>query len=106
MALRIRVDFDDMTFGDLYSFVDLARASSIAPETKVPTYLANEQDPGPGGIDADMTPTSGVPVTLRRDEARELASLLDAVGGNDGDARNYLADLGRWRDRLAGLHGE
>jgi hypothetical protein len=47
MALRIRVDFDDMTFGDLYSFVDLARASSIAPETKVPTYLADEQDPGP-----------------------------------------------------------
>jgi hypothetical protein len=45
-------------------------------------------------------------VTLRPDEARELASLPDAVGANDGDARNYLAHLGRWRDRLAGLHGE
>lgn len=107
MALHIRVDLDGLTFGDLYGFVDLARAGKVDPKTPVEQFPVSEVDPdrGIGGLDVEVALIdAGVPVTLSPDDARVLASILDSVIAEEGDARGALGEMRQWRDRLVGLN--
>jgi hypothetical protein len=44
------------------------------------------------------------PVTLLASEAAELATVLDMILENEGDARADLTELHDWRDRLVHLY--
>lgn len=107
MALHMGVALDGLTFSDLYGFVDLARAGKVDPKTPVEQFPISEVDPkrGIGGLDVEVALTdAGVPVTLSPDDARVLASMLDSVIEEEGDARGALDEMRQWRDRLVGLN--
>jgi len=96
-----------MTYGELYQLVDLARASGVDPATSVAKVRADDhgEDLGVEALEADLDSTRDLTgaVTLLGDEVRGLASVLDGVLENEGDARDMISELGKWRDRLLGL---
>lgn len=108
MGLRVRIDISDqLTYGDLYQFVNFARTSGVTPDTKVVQVPVREQEPDLGIDCYELELPSSVNfepgVTLPPDEARSLASLLETVVEEEGDARKVLAELREWRDRLIRL---
>ncbi|QSB14028.1 hypothetical protein JQS43_21195 [Natronosporangium hydrolyticum] len=103
MAVRARVEIDDsLTFGDLYQFVDLARASNTPPDTKVTLVPASDREPdlGIGGLEVEVT-IAGLDSQFRpsTDEVRQLLEVIESAA-EDGDARGVLPELQEWRDRL------
>src|SRR5262249_31675383 len=82
MTVRVRVDIGaSLTFGDLYQFVDLARASSVSPDAKVVQVPISNQEPelGIDSFELEIAPMAQFepPVILQAAEARSLASVLD-----------------------------
>jgi len=105
MTLRARVDVgDSLTFGDLYQFVDLARASGVSAETQVVQVPVREGEPDLGidCFEVELATSARIEQarTLAAADTRALAAVLDAVVQAEGDARNVLNDLQAWRDRL------
>jgi hypothetical protein len=109
MAIRTRVEIDEeLTYGDLYAFVDLARATSTPATSKVKQVLVSEQEPelGIGSLEIEISSATGIesPVTLMASEARSLAKVLDLISqAEHGDARDHIGELMKWHDRLLGL---
>jgi hypothetical protein len=111
MAIHTRVEIDDrLTYGDLYTFVDFARAINTPADSKVIQLPVSEQEPhlGIGSFEIEITSVNGIeqPVTLSATEARSLARLLGSICNDEGDARGALGDLAEWRNRLLGLQAD
>lgn len=98
--MRISIDLDDLTFGELYSFVDLARSARIGPEEKVTVETEDNigNDIGAHTLSAELgSAVVESPVLLRRTDtgryiealARELAQESDQA---DIDALRHLLD--------------
>ena len=108
MALRARLAVDNMTYGELTHFVDLARMSAVDPAS--PVIQVNADSLGEDidvleYLEVDIEPGAFGPrgVVLSSDEVQDLVSMIDEISAHDGDARGVRGDLGKWRDRLLGL---
>ncbi|MGB3360816.1 hypothetical protein [Rhodococcus qingshengii] len=102
MTLKVSIELDGMTFGDLYNFVDLARGAHIGGDevvTQVP--YENHEDNVihkfevelPDGNLRKAPDMSGLDRT-------HLIAVLDNVIEEDGDARGALPELKELRDSL------
>ncbi|MDV8076531.1 hypothetical protein R4P47_08175 [Rhodococcus sp. IEGM 1370] len=103
MAMKISVALDQMTFGDLYNFVDLARGARIGSEQAVNqvVYPQTDEDAVYGlELELDSSPIRTAPDMsgIARDH---VVAVLESVIESDGDARGALEELRELRDLLA-----
>lgn len=102
MTLKFSLDLDELTYGQLYNFVDYARGAGIPADEKVSLVL----DPL-----ATEDVVVGLEVQLPDDDVRKapdfsdldrdhLAAVLEAVIKAEGDARLAIHELMEIRDRL------
>src|SRR5215207_4806967 len=76
--IRLDVELDGLTFGDLYEFVDLGRAGGVDPDTEVELTSTDPDDPRADGFGADVPLPDAVVVNL--DSHRS-----PGAGQDDGD---------------------
>ena len=62
--IRLDVELDGLTFGDLYEFVDLGRAGGVDPDTEVELTSTDPDDPRADGFGADVPLPDAVVVNL------------------------------------------
>lgn len=104
-SIKIGVDLDGLTFGDLYDFVDLARGAGVPRESDVRQVLWSDDEPD-RGIEKFEVNLPGGQLELRNAPDFSGADLdklirgLDDIVENDGDARAHYEVLSDIRDRL------
>ncbi|MEV0271141.1 hypothetical protein AB0H43_20365 [Hamadaea sp. NPDC050747] len=106
MTLRARVDIDDnLTYGELFDFVDIVRDSGVSPDALVKQVRTehNGDDFGLEAFEQEVTLPAIRSVVLGGDEVRELLATLEMITDSDGDARAALDALTKLRKRLLGL---
>ncbi|MEU7834743.1 hypothetical protein [Nonomuraea sp. NPDC049129] len=103
----ITIRLHRLTFGQLYWFVDAARASNMNPSSLVSYEWddLDDYDPHITGLIAHIIPSIyAQPIEpLAPGQKRDLARTLDAVIHAGGDARALLPTLQQWRDLLLRL---
>lgn len=100
--MRISIDLDGLTFGDLYNFVDLARSARIAPEEAVTVETEDGigNDVGAHTLAAELgTTVTEPPIQLRRSDVARYADALSRELSQESDG----ADLGVLRQLLDDL---
>jgi hypothetical protein len=104
--IKIGVDLDGLTFGDLYDFVDFARGANVPRENEVAQVLWSEEEPDRGVQKFEMALPGGrelrKPPNFADAELDKLIWALDDVLDKEGDARGQMAELSEIRDRLRG----
>jgi hypothetical protein len=108
MTLRARVDINEnLTYGDLFDFVDIVRDSDVSPDTVVKQIRTEHlgEDFGLEAFEADVTVPQVRSVVLQGSEVRQLLSTLEEIIDSQGDARSALGALTQLRKRLIGLDG-
>lgn len=100
-VIRLTVDFP-LTWGDLYNFVDAARAAGIAADRAVEEVKAFQDENLLVGLAVDLPGLDGRVVTLTQEERVEYAAALSRVVSSQGDARGVIEDVLALRDRLLG----
>ncbi|MBX7267502.1 hypothetical protein KIF24_16685 [Micromonospora sp. Llam7] len=106
MTLRARVEINEnLTYGDLFDFVDIVRDSDVSPDTLVKQIRADHhgEDLGLEAFEADVTLPQVRSVVLHGYEVRQLLGTLEEIIDSEGDARSALSTLTRLRKRLIGL---
>lgn len=102
MGLKVSIDLYELSFGDLYDFVDLARGAGITRDAKVTQVpIENHDEYSIDHFEVEL-PSDNVrkAVDLAGLDRDHLADVLDTVISNDGDARTALSELKELRDRL------
>jgi len=102
--MRISIDLDDLTFGELYSFVDLARNARVGPDEKVTVEAEDNigNDIGPHALSTDLgSAVVESPVLLGRTDATRYVDALARELAQESDQadtevlRQLLDDLTR-----------
>jgi len=106
MSVRIKINLYGLKFGDLFQFVDAARASGIEPSREVSVLEDDDRyERGPAALEFEVDPaaynTFAEPLTFN--QSRELATVIDQVLAAGGDARTLTTELRQWRDTLLGV---
>ena len=99
--MKLTVDLP-LACGDLYNFVDAARAAGIPADRAVEEVTASQDESLIVGLAVDVPSLDGRVVTLTQDERVEFADALADVISSQGDARGVLDEIQRLRDRLLG----
>ncbi|QNJ94888.1 hypothetical protein HZU40_11955 [Mycolicibacterium fluoranthenivorans] len=102
MTMTMSVSLDDMKFGDLYDFVDVARRAGIPRDKEVATEVDGlDQEFGRDRLVVEVDNLDGglAPDFDGLDRAHFI-EVLDAVLATDGDARYALDEIKQLRDRL------
>ncbi|MEU2042713.1 hypothetical protein [Nocardia niwae] len=102
MGLKVSIDLHELSFGDLYDFVDLARGARIPRDAKVTQVpIENHDEYSIDHFEVEL-PSGNVrkAVDLAGLDRDHLADVLEAVISTDGDARTALSELKELRDRL------
>lgn len=102
MGLKVSVDLYELSFGDLYDFVDLARGAGITHDAKVTQVpIENRDEYSIDHFEVEL-PSGNVrkAVDLAGIDRDHLAEVLEAVISSDGDARAALSELKELRDHL------
>jgi hypothetical protein len=99
--MRLTVDLP-LSWGDLYNFVDAARAAGIPADRAVEEVTASQDESLIIGLAVDLPGLDGRVVTLAHDERVEFADALSRVVSSQGDARGVLDEIQGLRDRLLG----
>lgn len=102
MTFRASVEFDDqLTWGNLYDLVDLARGSGVDRDEKVTQVMVDNHDEMLDRIEVEIPgPLGRGPVVLSAAEAAAFGGAIETVLVNQGDARGVLADLSELHTRL------
>lgn len=103
MSLKVSVDLGELTFGDLYNFVDLARGAGIASDAAVKQVpLENYDELCIDRFELDL-PNDEIrkAVYLAELDRTHILGVLDSIIENEGDARGLIAELKDLRQRLA-----
>ncbi|OIH98359.1 MULTISPECIES: hypothetical protein [unclassified Curtobacterium] len=99
MSLKTTLGFENLTWTDLYSFVELARRSGVSPDAEVEVELSENDDVV--GLVAEIAPgDSPLPLVVGSETVEELRAVIDHLIDEDGDGRALLAQLSTLRDRL------
>ncbi|MFC9472090.1 hypothetical protein ACFTS5_07850 [Nocardia sp. NPDC056952] len=102
MGLKVSIDLYELSFGDLYDFVDLARGAGITNDVKVTQVpIENHDEFSIDRFEVEL-PSDNVrkAVNLAGLDRDHLADVLEEVISSDGDARAALIDLKELRERL------
>ena len=103
MTLRLSVDLDGLTWGDLYGLADSARGAGVPPTQRVEQAFAEQDDAMVVALQVDLPEIAGGrSLALTSDERSEFTDALEAVIRTDGDGRHVLDELRALRDRLLG----
>jgi hypothetical protein len=110
MALNLTAYLDltePVTFGELTQFVEAGRAMGVSPDDEIEmVYGAGEgqverEFSGLSLVgDPDAVGAATAPVSVDRATIDRLIGLINAIEGQDGDARRVLGDV---RHELIGL---
>lgn len=103
MTTTVSVSLYEMTFGDLYDFVDLARRAGVPREEAVSQEWDGGED-AEGGPDRLAVQLENLGVVQSPDfsgiDRKHYVEVLDAVISSDGDARYATEEIKEIRDRL------
>lgn len=106
MNIKLGVELDGLTFGDLYDFVDLSRGAGVGRETEVSQVPWSAEEPDRGVRKFEVALTGGgelrKPPDFADAEIDKLVWAINDVIDNGGDARGQLTELREVRDRLRG----
>lgn len=100
MGIKVSVDLKDLTYRELFDFVDLARGSKVDPSSTVQQIPIEGHDEFsidrfevelPDGFKRPAPDLSGI-------DREHMTSVLESILDGDGDARHAVAEL---RDRIA-----
>ena len=104
--MRLRIELEGMTYGELFQFVDLARSSGIDPDSEVMQARVDHhgEDFGVEALEAEMDLSGREirPRTLGAQEVSELIGMMDRISTKEGDARGELDAVRRWWGMLLG----
>jgi hypothetical protein len=101
MTTTVSISLNQLTFGDLYDFVDLARRAGVARETAVDQEYDDDGQSGPYTLQVSLADLGAVRTFDFSGIDREhFVEVLDAVLSTDGDARGALDEIKLLRDRL------
>lgn len=95
--MRISVDLDDLTVGDLAVFVDTARAAGLPSSQTIAVERDDNlgNDVGPHTLSLEVGQSSEVPIIIRQSDAVRFAAAVTAFAAQDdrpGD-RDVLHEL-------------
>ncbi|UDF18770.1 hypothetical protein [Rhodococcus qingshengii] len=102
MTLKVSIELDGMTFGDLYNFVDLARGAHIdADEVVSQVPYDNHDDNVIHKFEVEL-PDGNVRKApdMSNLDLSHLVAVLENVIEEGGDARGALPELKELRDTL------
>lgn len=100
MTTTVSVALNDLTFGDLYDFVDLARRADVSRETEVYQEF-DENGDGPFTLQVSLSNFEAVQkLGLAGIDREHVVAVLDGVLATDGDARGALDEIKLIRDRI------
>ena len=99
MTTTVSVALNNLTFGDLYDFVDLARRADVPRETEVDQEF-DENGDGPFNLQVSLENLEVVQKLGLSVDREHLVAVLDGVLATDGDARGALDEIKQIRDRL------
>jgi hypothetical protein len=101
MTTTVSIALNQLTFGDLYDFVDLARRAGVSRETEVDQEFDDDGESGPHNLSVSLADLGAVRTPDFSGIDREhFVAVLDAVLDTDGDARGALDEIKLLRDRL------
>lgn len=102
MTLRLNLDMDEMTYGNLFDFTDTARAAGKGRDEKVEQVLAVNDDTYVDHLSVEVDDLSGNsgPVILDAEAAGYFSALLDSILSGDGDIRGDFSGLRELREAL------
>lgn len=99
MSLKTTLGFDELSWTDLYSFVELARRSGVSPDSEVEVEYSENDDVI--GLVAEIAPgESALPVVVASETVEELRDVIDRLIAEGGDGRALLGQLSDLRKRL------
>ncbi|CAQ03251.1 hypothetical protein ACR8AL_07560 [Clavibacter sepedonicus] len=103
MTMRISVDLENMTYGELIEFALAARASGVDPATPVTQVPAAQDEDLIVRFEIEVDSLTGEDfIEISPTDARHYAGIIDSVLDNDGDARAEQGALTNLRDVLQG----
>jgi hypothetical protein len=102
VSVKISVDMDGLTLGDLYVLVDNARRSGKSPSEKVTQVeIPDFQEPVIDRLEIEVESVGGpAGCYIEADPARRYLAAIEDVIASEGDARGALSDLQELRDAL------
>lgn len=101
MTTTVSVALNELTFGDLYDFVDLARRAGVSRETEVYQEFDDDGQSGPHTLRVSLADLGVMrSPDLSGIDRKHFVEVLDAVLSTDGDARYALDEIKLLRDRL------
>lgn len=107
MTVRISVDLDSLTWGELYYLTDSARRAGFSDSAAVDIETDEQTDSAPVALYLDVEPGSvsgaRAPALVPADDVSDYISTLQAIVDDEGDARPYISDL---RALIQALRGD
>ncbi|REE72176.1 hypothetical protein C8E05_1564 [Rhodococcus wratislaviensis] len=103
MGIKVSADLYELTWGDLFNLVDLARGAGVDESDEVTQVPVENHDENvidrfelelPNGTSIRRSPT------LSNEDRDRFAEALDQVIERDGDARASMIELKELRDWL------
>jgi len=102
MPLRLNLDLDEMTYGNLFDFSDAARSSGKSRNDKVEQVLAvnNDEIVDHFSVEVEGLATGNGPRIIEAEDAIFWSDTLEKIINSDGDARSDISELRAIRDAL------
>ena len=94
MSVEVKVALDNMTMGDLYRFVDLARAARL-PATARVKQITDAEGTHVVALTATVAGGEPLPVPSHNNRSAPRRSSSANVAGAVGEAVGYIDDLRR-----------
>lgn len=108
MAIRVECDVpagdESFPFGDLFAFVEHARAAGAKPDTPILAVTAPQDDSIVVALRVELdlppAPAHRSEVRLDGDDVAQLLAVFESIEANEGDARAELSAIQELRHRL------
>jgi len=96
VRIKIELGISGVAAGELYQFVDTARAGGVEPERQV-EVVTDHHDPSIiEGLELEVDLAGGAgsrPILLTPAQIADVVSVLDVIEREEGDARGVMVDL-------------
>lgn len=102
MTLRLSLDLYEMTYGQLFDFVEAARAAGVSRATEVLQVPVENEDNIIDRFEIELTSLPGKARVISAEDAEAHAATLESVIDSEGDARSELSRLQDLRAALLG----
>lgn len=103
MGIKVSLDLQDLTYRELFDFVDLARGSNVDPSSTVQQIpIEGHDELSIDRFEVELPDGFRRPAPdLSEIDREHITNVLGSILDGDGDARHALAELRELRDRIA-----